>query len=139
MGLIIALLIAVLFFSIVSYYIQYNVDLDSKPENLIKDGLVKELIEKATNNPLTEFEISEDKIKVDRFEVRKNRSGAFWFPYLVYRKALPFGQRNSVGDWDENIGYVRWLSKDWKLIKELTKYSVKSIEQKQRQKLNLNK
>ena len=42
-------------------------------------------------------------------------------------------------DWDENIGYVRWLSKDWKLIKELTKYSVKSIEQKQRQKLNLNK
>lgn len=139
MGLIIALLITLVISSVISYYVQYSVDLDSKPENLIKDGLVKELIEKATNNPLTEFEIREDEIKAGRFEIRKNYRGAFWFPYYVHRAALPYGQRNSVGDWDEKIGYVRWLSKDWKLIKELTKYSIKSIEQKQRQKLNLNK
>lgn len=138
MGLIIGLLIAVLFFSIVSYYLQYSIELDSKPEQILKDGLVKELIANAVDSTIP-LEISEDEIKIGRFTVRKNFSGAFWFPYFVFREALPYGQRKSVDDWDENIGYVIWLSKDWKLIKELTKKSTKSIEQKQRQKLNLNK
>lgn len=138
MGLIIALLIATLFFLIINYYIQYSVDLDSKPENLIKDGLIKELITKTVDSAIP-LEINEDEIKAGRFAIRKNYNNAFWFPYFVYREALPYGQRKSEDDWDLNIGYVRWLSKDWKLIKELTKYSVKSIEQKQRQKLNLNK
>ena len=39
----------------------------------------------------------------------------------------------------EKIGYVRWLSNDWKLIKELLKHHKTSVEQKQRQKLNLEK
>lgn len=138
MGLIIGLLIAVLFFLIVSYYVQYSVELDSKPEQILKDGLVEELITKTVDSAIP-LEIHEDKIKAGRFVIRKNHNGGIWFPYLVYREALPYGQRNSIGDWDENIGYVRWLSKDWKLIKELTKKSAKSVEQKQRQKLNLNK
>lgn len=138
MGLIIGLLIAVLFFSITSYYFQYSIELNSKPEQILKDGLVKELITKVVDSAIP-LEINEDEIKAGRFTIKKSHSGAFWFPYFVYREALPYGQRKSVGDWDENIGYVRWLSKDWKLIKELTKKSTKSVEQKQRQKLNLNK
>lgn len=138
MGLILGLLIAVLFFSITSYYFQYSIELNSKPEQIIKDGLVEELITKVVDSAIP-LEINEDKIKAGRFTIKKSHSGAFWFPYLVYREALPYGQRNSVDDWDEDIGYVRWLSKDWRLIKELTKKSAKTIEQKQRQKLNLNK
>lgn len=138
MGLIIGLLIAVLFFSITSYYFQYSIELNSKPEQILKDGLVKELITKVVDSAIP-LEINEDEIKAGRFTIKKSHSGSFWFPYFVYREALPYGQRKSVGDWDENIGYVRWLSKDWKLIKELTKKNTKSVEQKQRQKLNLNK
>jgi hypothetical protein len=138
MGLIIVLLITLMLFLVISYYIQYSVDLNSKPEQLLKDGLVKELITKAVDSAIP-LEINEDEIKLGRFTIKKSHSGAFWFPYFVYREALPYGQRNSEFDWGENIGYVRWLSKDWKLIKELTKKSTKSVEQKQRQKLNLNK
>lgn len=138
MGLIIGLLIAVSFFTIVSYYFQYSIELNSKPEHILKDGLVKELIENSINSTIP-LEINEDEIKLGRFTIKKSHSGAFWFPYFVFREALPYGQRKSVDDWDENIGYVRWLSKDWRLIKKLTKKSTKTIEQKQRQKLNLNK
>jgi hypothetical protein len=138
MGLIFALLIAVAGVGIISYFMQYSVELDSNPENIIKDGLVQELIEKATNNPLTEFEIREDKIIAGRFEIRQN-DDAFWFPYYVYKVALPYGERNEIGDWGEKVGYVRWLSNDWKLIKDIMKQHKKPVEQKQRQKLNLEK
>lgn len=138
MGIIIVLLIALLGFIIISYYAQYSIELDSKPENIIKDGLVKELIENTVNDPLIELEIDEDEIRAGRFKIKKS-GDAFWFPYFVYREALPYGQRKTTDDWDTNVGYVRWLSKDWKLIKELIKKSTKSIEQKQRQKLNLKK
>lgn len=138
MGIIIGLLIALVVFLIISYYFQYSIELYSKSEQILKDGLIKELTENSVNSQVP-LEIGEDEIKVGRFTIKKTHTGAFWFPYFVYREALPYGQRKSVDDWDENIGYVRWLSKDWKLIKELTKKSTKSIEQKQRQKLNLNK
>ena len=138
MGLIIALVTAVALFGAVSYYLQYNIELDSKPERILKDGLVKELIENLVKSQVP-LEVSEDGIKIGNFEIRKSYSGAFWFPYFVYREALPFGQRKSEDDWGLTIGYVRWLSKDWKIVNDLVKKNKKSIEQKQRQKLNLEK
>jgi hypothetical protein len=138
MGIIIALLIAVAIFGIISYYIQYNLELNSNPEQIIKDGLVKELIERTVNDPSIPYVVKEDRIVAGRFEIRQ-KDDTFWFPYYVYRTAKSFHERNSLGDWDETIGYVRWLSKDWKLIKELIKTHKKPVEQKQRQKLNLEK
>ena len=137
MGFIIVLLITVAIFFTISYFMQYDIELDSKPERILKDGLVKELIERTINGPST-YTVEENKITVGRFEIREN-NGIFWFPYYVYRTALPYTERRTVGDWDEEVGYVRWLSKDWKLINDLLKKNKKSIEQKQRQKLNLEK
>ena len=138
MGIIIALLLAVAIFGIISYFMQYSIELDSNPEEIIKDGLVKELIERTVNDPSIPFTIGDDEIVVGRFEIRKN-DGIFWFPYYIYRTALPYHERRTGEDWDKRIGYVRWLSKDWKLINDLLKKNKKSIEQKQRQKLNLEK
>jgi len=138
MGIIIALLIALAISGIISYFMQYSIELNSDPEQIIKDGLVKELIQNAIDNPSIPFSIEEDRIIVDRFEIRKN-SDAFWFPYYVYKKALPYNERSVRDHWDETVGYVKWLSKDWKLISELIKKNKKPVEQKQRQKLNLNK
>lgn len=138
MGIIIALLIAVAIFGIISYYLQYGSELNSNPEEIIKDGLVKELIERTVNDPSIPFIIGDDEIVVGRFEIRKN-DDVFWFPYYIYRTALPYQERRTNEDWDKRIGYVRWLSKDWKLINDLLKKNKKPIEQKQRQKLNLDK
>ena len=141
MGLIYVLLIAVAGFGIVSYFMQYSIELDSNPENIIKDGLVKELIEHIVNDTSSPYKVENNKIIVGRFEIRQNND-AFWFPYYVYRNGLPFRpfrERHDIDDWDEKIGYVRWLSNDWKLIKELLKHHKTPVEQKQRQKLNLEK
>ena len=138
MGIIIALLIAVAIFGIISYYFQYGSELNSNPEEIIKDGLVKELIERTVNDPSIPFIIGDDEIVVGRFEIRKN-DDVFWFPYYIYRTALPYHERRTNEDWDKRIGYVRWLSKDWKLIKDLLKKNKQPVEQKQRQKLNLDK
>lgn len=138
MGIIIALLIAVAIFGIISYYFQYSIELDSNPEEIIKDGLITELIERTVNDPSIPFIIGEDEIVAGRFKIRTNDT-VFWFPYYVYRTALPYHERHTDEDWDKKIGYVRWLSKDWKLINDLLKKNKKPIEQKQRQKLNLDK
>jgi hypothetical protein len=138
MGLIYALLIAVAGFGIVSYFMQYSFELDSNPENIIKDGLVKELIERTVNDPSIPYTVEENKITVGRFEIKKNDE-AFWFPYYVYKTALPYRERHDIDDWGEKVGYVRWLSNDWKLINDLLKKNKKPVEQKQRQKLNLEK
>ena len=137
MGIIIVLLITVAIFFTISYFMQYSIELDSNPEEIIKDGLIKELIERAVHNTSFPFLIEENKIVAGRFEIRKN--DAFWFPYYVYKTALPYHERKTDDDWDKKIGYVRWLSKDWKLISELIKKNKKPVEQKQRQKLNLDK
>ena len=138
MGIIIALLIAVAIFGIISYFMQYSIELDSNPEQIIKDGLIKELIERTVNDTSIPFIIKENEIVAGRFAIRQT-DGTFWFPYYVYRNGLPFRERHDIDDWDEKIGYVRWLSKDWKLINDLLKKNKKPIEQKQRQKLNLEK
>jgi len=138
MGLIIALLIVVAIFGIISYFFQYSIELNSNPEQIIKDGLVKELIERTVNDPSIPYVVKEDRIIAGRFEIRQYND-AFWFPYYVYKTALPYHERQTTDDWDEKVGYVRWLSKDWKLIKELLKHNKKPVEQKQRQKLNLEK
>lgn len=138
MGLIIALLIAVTLFLLISYWMQYSIELDSNPEQIIKDGLITELIERTVNDPSVSFIIEENKIIAGRFEIRKYND-AFWFPYYVFKKALPYHERQTEDDWDKKVGYVRWLSKDWKLIKDTLKQHKISIEQKQRQKLNLEK
>ena len=138
MGLILALLIAVAGFGIISYFMQYSIELNSNPENIIKDGLVSELIERTVNDPSIPYVVKEDRIIAGRFEIRQYND-AFWFPYYVYKTALPYHERQTTDDWDEKVGYVRWLSKDWKLIKELLKHHKTPVEQKQRQKLNLEK
>lgn len=138
MGIIIALLIAVAIFGIISYFMQYSIELDSNPEQIIKDGLIKELIERTVNDTSIPFIIKENEIVAGRFNIRQT-DGTFWFPYYVYKTALPYHERKTDDDWDKKIGYVRWLSKDWKLINDLLKKNKKPIEQKQRQKLNLDK
>ena len=138
MGIIIALLIAVAIFGIISYFMQYNLELNSNPEQIIKDGLIKELIERTVNDTSIPFIIKENEIVAGRFAIRQT-DGTFWFPYYVYKTALPYHERKTDDDWDKKIGYVRWLSKDWKLINDLLKKNKKPIEQKQRQKLNLEK
>jgi len=53
---------------------------------------------------------------------------------------LPYDERTHDDDtWDKNIGYVKWLSKDWKLINELLKAKKKSNVEEQRKKLLLDK
>ena len=138
MGIIIALLIAVAIFGVISYFMQYSIELNSNPEQIIKDGLVKELIERTVNDPSIPFIIKENEIVAGRFAIRQT-NGTFWFPYYVYKTALPYHERQTDDDWGEKIGYVRWLSNDWKLINDLLKKNKKPVEQKQRQKLNLEK
>lgn len=137
MGIIILLLITVALFGFISYFIQYSTDLDSKQENIIKDGLITELLHKMVKEAY-KVEVFKNKIVVGRFEIKQTADG-FWFPYCVYKTALPYHERQTDDDWGKEIGYVRWLSKDWKLIKELFKQNKKPIEQTQRQKLNLDK
>lgn len=138
MGLIYALLIAVAGFGIISYFMQINIELDSNPEQIIKDGLIKELIERTVNDTSSPFIIKENEIVAGRFAIRQT-NGTFWFPYYVYKTALPYCERHDIDDWGEKVGYVRWLSNDWKLINDLLKKNKKPVEQKQRQKLNLEK
>lgn len=138
MGIIIALLIAVAIFGIISYFMQISIELDSNPEQIIKDGLIKELIERTVNDTSSPFIIKENEIVAGRFVIRQT-NGTFWFPYYVYKTALPYHERHDIDDWGEKVGYVRWLSNDWKLINNLLKKNKKPVEQKQRQKLNLEK
>lgn len=142
MGLIITLVILTVLTIIggtILYFVEFDTEMSCKSESILKDGLVNELLHKATNNPMTEFEISNGKIKAGRFEIRKNYS-VFWFPYYVYRCALPYNERTSNDDtWDETVGYVVRFSSDWRLIKALHKSKSVNKELTQREKLNLNK
>lgn len=143
MGLIIALIVGTVLLVIVGvglYFVEFETEMNCKSEYVLKDGLVNELLHKATNNPLTEFEISNEKIKAGRFEIRKNYF-VFWFPYCVHRCALPYSERTNNDDsiWGENIGYVTRFSSDWRLIKALHKSKSVNKELTQREKLNLNK
>lgn len=117
---ILILIIAFLITLAILYAVQFYIDLEGDSSNIIKDGLVGEFLTKATNAQIP-VQIGYDKIFLGRFEIVKS-DNMFWFPYYVYRNSLPFDERGTDElDWGAKIGYVRWLSKDWKLIKKLIK------------------
>lgn len=142
MALIITLIVAIIFLiatGAIVYYVEFDSEINWKSENILKDGLVKELLERVTNDSVSELTISDEKIKAGRFEIRKNYA-VFWFPYYVYRCALPYNERTTdINTWDERVGYVVRFSRDWRLIKALHKSKSVNKELTQRQKLNLNK
>jgi hypothetical protein len=127
----------------ISYLIQFDVNLNSKKELIIQDGLITELLEKIINNPDSDPIIIHDDgkhitvgrtlIKGDGYEV------CFWFPYQVMILSKDFRDRVTDDDWGYDVGYIRRYSKDYALVKKLMKPKPSDIEQKQRQKLNLEK
>jgi hypothetical protein len=142
MALIITLIVAIIFLvatGAIVYYVEFDSEMGCKSEDILKDGLVKELLERVTNDSVSELTISDEQIKAGRFEIRKNYA-VFWFPYYVYRCALPYNERTADNNtWDETVGYVVRFSSDWRLIKALHKSKSVNKELTQRQKLNLNK
>jgi hypothetical protein len=127
----------------VSYWMQFDVHLNSKKERIIKDGLIAELLEKTINNPDSDPIIIHDDgkhITVGRTLIKgEGYEVCFWFPYKVMILSKDFGNRVSQEDWGYDVGYIRRYSKDYALVKKLMVPKADSIEQKQRQKLNLNK
>ena len=120
---------------IISYIMQFYFELDGDKENIIKDGLIRELMTKATADPdPTSFIINTDEqtIEMDKIVIRKHWANVFWFPYEVIT-------RGSYSWENGTVGYVTRYSKDYKHINALLKKSKVGIEQTQRQKLNLNK
>jgi hypothetical protein len=114
---------------------QFYIELDAKKENIIKDGLIKELITKAVSDPdPTSFIIDTDEqtIAMDKIVIRKHWANMFWFPYEVIT-------RGSYSWENGTVGYITRYSKDYKHVNALLKKSKTSIEKTQRQKLNLNK
>ena len=117
------------------YLVQFYVELDGKKENIIKDGLVRELMTKAVADPdPNSFIIDTDSetITMGRIVIKKLWSNMFWFPYEVVTKG-EYSWENSA------VGYITRYSKDYKHIKALLKIDKVGIEQTQREKLNLNK
>ena len=134
MILIILLFVGVLVFTIL-YFMQFYIELDGKKENIIKDGLIKELITKAVSDPdPTSFIIDTDEqtIAMGKIEIRKHWANMFWFPYEVITTGS-YSWENSI------VGCITRYSKDYKHVNALLKKSKTSIEKTQRQKLNLNK
>ena len=134
MILIILLFVGVLVFTIL-YFMQFHIELDGKKENIIKDGLIKELMNKAVADPdPTSFiiDIDEQTIAMDKIVIRKHWANMFWFPYEVIT-------RGSYSWENGTVGYITRYSKDYKHVNALLKKSKTSIEKTQIQKLNLNK
>jgi len=134
MILIILLFVGVLVFTIL-YFMQFYIELDGKKENIIKDGLIKELMNKATADPdLGSFIIDTDvqTITMGKIVIRKHWSDMFWFPYEVIT-------RGSYSWENGTVGYITRYSKDYKHVNALLKKSKTDIEKTQREKLNLNK
>ena len=141
MILIILLFTGALVMTIV-YLMQFYVELDGKKENIIKDGLVNELIVKAVADPDPNSFIIDTNLKtitMGRIVIQKHRSNMFWFPYEVKVKAMEYYQRKTEDDCGYDVGYVTRFSKDYQHIKALLKQSKVNIEKTQREKLNLNK
>jgi hypothetical protein len=114
---------------------QFYIELDGKKENIIKDGLIKELITKAVSDPdPTSFIIDTDEqtIIMGKIEIRKHWADMFWFPYEVITTGS-YSWENSI------VGCITRFSKDYYLVNKLLKKSKTIIEKTQREKLNLNK
>jgi hypothetical protein len=128
--------------SVGMYLMQFYIELDGKKENIIKDGLVRELMIKAVADPdPNSFIIDTDlkTITMGRIVIQKHWSDMFWFPYEVKVKAMEYNQRKESNDWGYHVGYVIRFSKDYQHIKALLKKDKVNIEKTQREKLNLNK
>lgn len=134
MILIILLFVGVVVMTVL-YLLQFSDQLDGKKENIIKDGLIRELMTKATADPdPTSFIINTDEqtIEMDKIVIRKHWADMFWFPYEVIT-------RGSYSWENGTVGYITRYSKDYNLVSKLLKKSKTNIEQTQREKLNLNK
>ena len=126
----------------INYLNQFYSVLDGKKENIIKDGLIKELIVKAVADPdPNSFIINTNRrtISMGRISIYSNDLELFWFPYKVYKQPNYLSERNHEDDWGGTVGYVRLFSKDYQHIKALLKENKVNIELTQREKLNLNK
>jgi hypothetical protein len=136
MILIILLLSGALVFTIL-YIMQFYGGLDGKKENIIKDGLVRELITKAVADPDPNsfiIDINVQTITMGNIVIKKDYENMFWFPYEV---AIT---DDSKYYWDQKtVGHIIHFSKDYYTVRALLKKSKTDIEQTQRQKLNLNK
>lgn len=137
MTLILFLLFAGMLFMVVTYLVQFYVDLDGKKERIIKDGLIKELLNKAVADPDPNsliIDVNAQTITMGNIVIIKDYGNVFWFPYEV---RIADGGKYY---WDQKtVGHIIHYSKDYYLVRDLLKKSKTSIEQTQREKLNLNK
>lgn len=125
---------------VITYQFQFDEMLSNEKELIIKDGLIRELIEKATINILVITADNGKHINVDGILITgDNYRTSFWFPYKVIVLGKGYGKRVTQDDWEYDVGYIRRYSQDYKFVKKLMKPKPEDIEQKQRQKLKLNK
>ena len=140
MGFVIFLLLALTVASAVIYFAEFYALLDGKKENIIRDGLVKELMNKATADPNPAsflIDVEKGTINMGRILIRTNYSEYFWFPYRVEKLPTEYHRRVTEDDWGGTIGYIQRYSKDYQHIKALLKKDKVNIEKTQRQKLEL--
>jgi hypothetical protein len=137
MAIILGLLIIGLFTTYLTYVAALHVELDWNKELLIKDGLIKELLNKASTDVSMSIVICTKRksITVDRTTIRDYYS--FWFPYKVDVQAKAYHERQSDEDWGGTVGYVARFSKDYYAIKSLLKKEKVDIVELQKQKLGL--
>ena len=137
MAIILGLLIVGLFTTYVTYVAALHVELDLNKELLIKDGLIKELLNKASTDASMSIVIDTKRksITVDRTTIRDYYS--FWFPYKVDVQAKSYDERQTHDDWGGTVGYVTRFSKDYYTIKSLLKKEKVDIVKLQKQKLGL--
>lgn len=137
MILLLALLFTGVVALVVSYLVGFHVGLDGKKERIIKDGLIKELMNKAVADPDPNsliIDVNAQTITMGNIVIKKDYGNVFWFPYEV---AII---KDSRYYWDQKtVGHIIHFSKDYYLVRDLLKKSKRSIEQTQREKLNLNK
>jgi len=121
----------------VTYLVQFHVNLDGKKERIIKDGLIKELMNKAVADPDPNsliIDVNAQTITMGNIVIRKDYGDVFWFPYEV---AITDGSSYYCNQ--KTVGYIIHYSKDYYLVRDLLKKSKTDIEKTQREKLNLNK
>jgi len=134
--ILVLLFVSTLVFTIM-YLMQFYVELDGNKEKIIKDGLIKELLNKAVADPDPNsliIDVDAQTITMGNIVIKKDYGNVFWFPYEV---AIT---KDSKYYWDQKtVGHIIHYSKDYYLVRDLLKKSKTSIEQTQREKLNLNK
>jgi hypothetical protein len=137
MAVILALLLVGLFTTYISYVATLHVELNWNKELLIKDGLIKELLNKASTDASVSIVIDtrHKSITVDRTTIRDYYS--FWFPYKVDVQAKIYRERHTGVDCGGTVGYVTRFSKDYYAIKSLLKKEKVNIVELQKQKLGL--